>query len=119
MSKKDLAKVTTDLSALASLMPTQRPHEQPPLTVPAYDQTLPREPKPANTDAPEPAKAPKPKQRAEETIQFSLSLRKSLRKQLARLADDAELTMRAFVLNALKDKGLSVRDDDLADLRKR
>jgi hypothetical protein len=28
------------------------------------------------------------------------------------------MTMRAFVLNALKEKGLAVRDDDLADLRK-
>jgi hypothetical protein len=26
--------------------------------------------------------------------------------------------MRAFVLNALKEKGLSVREDDLIDLRK-
>jgi ribosomal protein L7Ae-like RNA K-turn-binding protein len=34
------------------------------------------------------------------------------------LADDADMTMRAFVLNALKDKGLDVRPDDLADLRK-
>jgi hypothetical protein len=37
------------------------------------------------------------------------------RKQLARLAD---MTMRAFVLDALKAKGLDVRPDDLADLRK-
>jgi hypothetical protein len=28
------------------------------------------------------------------------------------------MTMRAFVLNALIAKGLSVRDDDTADLRK-
>jgi hypothetical protein len=28
------------------------------------------------------------------------------------------MTMRAFVLNALKEKGLAVCDDDLADLRK-
>ena len=28
-----------------------------------------------------------------------------LRKQLARLADDADMTMRAFVLNALKAQG--------------
>ena len=51
-------------------------------------------------------------------IQFSLSMRKELRKQLARLASDADMTMRAFVLNALKEKGLSVREDDLIDLRK-
>ncbi len=57
--------------------------------------------------------------KAQEVIQFSLSLRKSLRKELARLADDADMTMRAFVLEALKSKGLSVTDEDLKDLRKR
>ena len=51
-------------------------------------------------------------------IQFTLSMRKSLRKELSRLADDADMTMRAFVLNALKEKGLSVRGDDLLDKRK-
>ena len=51
-------------------------------------------------------------------IQFSLSLRKGLRKQLARLADEADMTMRAFVLESLKAKGLDVRPDDLLDLRR-
>ncbi len=46
---------------------------------------------------------------AEEVIQFSLSLRKGLRKQLARLADEADMAMRVFVLDALKAKGLDVR----------
>ncbi|MEK4035854.1 hypothetical protein WOA01_24010 [Methylocystis sp. IM2] len=59
-----------------------------------------------------------PQREEEGVIQFSLSMRKELRKQLARLASDADMTMRAFVLNALKEKGLSVRDDDLIDLRK-
>ncbi len=77
MSKKDLASVTADLSALAQMMPTQRPA------------------------IPEP-RARQPLAPAEEVIQFSLSLRKGLRKQLARLADDADMTMRAFVLDALK-----------------
>ena len=44
-------------------------------------------------------------------------MRKELRKQLTRLASDDDMTMRAFVLNALKEKGLSVRED-LVDLRK-
>jgi hypothetical protein len=94
MSKKDLASVTADLSALAQTMPTQRPTRPEPPTLRVI--------------------APV----AEEVIQFSLSLRKGLRKQLARLADEADMTMRAFVLDALKAKGLDVRDDDLADLRK-
>ena len=54
----------------------------------------------------------------ESVIQFSLSLRKSLRKQLMMLAADADMTMRAFVLHALKDKGLDVQPDDLLDLRR-
>jgi hypothetical protein len=121
MAKKDLASVTTDLSALASAMPTQRPPAQPA-----------REGSAAISDLLETASsgvfnsvagapesltaATKPKE--EKVAQFSLSLREGLRKQLARLADDADMTMRAFVLNALKAKGLDVRADDLADLRK-
>jgi hypothetical protein len=90
MSKKDLASVTADLSALAQTMPTQR------LAIPALKVVVP----------------------AEEITQFSLSLRKGLRKQLARLANEADMTMRAFVLDALRAKGLDVRADDLTDLRK-
>jgi hypothetical protein len=93
MSKKDLASVSTDLSALAQMMPTQRPAAS--------------EPPVLRVVAP-----------AEEVIQFSFSLRKGLRKQLARLADDADMTMRAFVLDALKAKGLDVQPEDLVDLRK-
>lgn len=107
MSKKDLASVTADLSALAQLMPTQRPAA----TVPP-----PAAESPA-LKAVAPAK-PKTQVEAEPITQFSLSLRKELRKQLARLSDEADMTMRAFVLHALKAKGLAVRDDDLADLRK-
>src|SRR5258708_23046589 len=107
MGKKDLASVTTDLSALASMMPTQRP-----VTPGAVAAAV-------ATAEPAPVVPLRPKLvKREETIQFSLSLRKSLRKQLASLAADADMTMRAFVLNALKAKGLSVRDEDLADLRK-
>jgi hypothetical protein len=103
MAKKDLANVTADLSALASMMPTQRPApaavEPPALKVVA---------------GPEPA----PIAKDEAQTQFSFGLRKELRKQLSRRADDADMTMRAFVLNALKAKGLDVRADDLVDLRK-
>lgn len=107
MSKKDLASVTADLSALASMMPTQR-------SVTAAPATAASEPPALKVVAP-----PKPEAAEDEKVmQFSLSLRKGLRKQLARLADDADMTMRAFVLNALKAKGLAVRDDDLIDLRK-
>src|SRR5215471_1634978 len=62
-------------SALASMMPTQRP--------------------PALKAVESPSQ--------ERQMQFSLSMRKELRKELARLAADVDMTMRAFVLNALKD----------------
>jgi hypothetical protein len=115
MSKKDLANVTTDLSSLASMMPTQRPI--------ASASLAPAPPPVSSATAVEPlaakpVAASKPRPRADDTTQFSLSLRKSLRKQLAKLASDSDMTMRAYVLNALKEKGLSVRDDDLADMRK-
>jgi hypothetical protein len=101
MTKKDLANVTADLSALASMLPTQKPAAEAPVT-----------------DQPTLKVVASPKPEDKEVTQFSLSLRKELRKQLSRLADDADMTMRAFVLNALKAKGLAVRDDDLTDLRK-
>jgi hypothetical protein len=94
MACKDLRSVQADLAALADVLPTQ--HVTRPDQSPAALRTVP----------------------SEEVIQFSLSLRKSLRKELARLADDADMTMRAFVLLALRDKGLSVTDVDLLDLRK-
>jgi hypothetical protein len=104
MTKKDLANVTADLSALASMMPTQRPAAAPPIAV-----------EPAALKVVPPAA---PIAKDDTLTQFSFGLRKELRKQLSRLADDADMTMRAFVLNALKAKGLAVRDDDLLDLRK-
>jgi len=89
MVKKDLGAVG-DLAALAKDYPTQRA----------------------------PSKTASRAGEGEPVIQFSLSLRKSLRKQLMLLASDADMTMRAFVLNALKDKGLDVQPDDVLDLRK-
>jgi|SRR4051812_33156412 hypothetical protein len=93
MARKDLRSVQTDLAALAGALPTQHV---------------------ARTDPPPASKAGQ----GEDIIQFSLSLRKSLRKELARIADESDLTMRAFVLLALREKGLHVTDDDLLDLRK-
>ena len=108
MSKKDLASVTADLSALAQMMPTQRPAATAP--APAVSE-------PPSLKVVAPSK-PKATVEDEKVTQFSLSLRKELRRQLARLADEADMTMRAFVLNALKAKGLAVRPDDLVDLRR-
>jgi hypothetical protein len=102
MSKKDLASVTTNLSALAAGLPIQRSVAS---AAPPAASVVPTAPvklvAPVESKAKEKAKA---KPTVEELTQFSLSLRKSLRKQLGRLADDADMTMRAFVLNALKEK---------------
>jgi hypothetical protein len=103
MARKDLRSVQTDLAALAGALPTQhvaRP-ESPPVAPP--DDIV---------------SATSRAGQGEDVIQFSLSLRKSLRKELARIADESDLTMRAFVLLALREKGLHVTDDDLLDLRK-
>ncbi len=89
--KKNLQSVTVNLGDLAATMPTQMPL------------AVVRSPVPAHS---------------EPVVQFSFSMRKSLRRELDRLAADSDMTMRAFVLNALKEKGLSVTDDDLLDLRK-
>jgi hypothetical protein len=88
MMKKSLQSVAASLGDLAATMPTQKP-----LSV---VRNAPSEP----------------------LVQFSMRMRKSLRRELDRLAIDHDTTMQAFVLSALRDKGLSVTDDDLLDLRK-
>lgn len=51
--------------------------------------------------------------------QFTLKLSAAQHKQLQVLAFEADMTMRGFVMDALKDKGLSVAAEDLLDRRKR
>ena len=94
MKKKNMQSIVTALTPMAGTLPTQRP------------QPVQAAPKPALASVSEPL------------VQFSFSLRKSQRKQLARLASDEDVPMRAFVLEALREKGLDVTDDDLRDLRK-
>jgi len=134
MAKKDLASVATDLAALAAMLPTQRTTASPaPAPTSAPAEAIPpaaNEATPLKIVQPEPVPvvevprakkakpAPEPVKEEEPQAQFSFSLRKSLRKELSRLAADADMTMRAFVLEALKAKGLKVRPDDLIDLRK-
>ena len=95
MVKKDLRSVAASLSGVAASLPTQHIAVVP--SVIAND-------RPAST---------------EPIVQFSFGLRKSQRRELQRLAADADMTMRAFILNALKENGLSVMEEDLLDLRKR
>ncbi|MEQ8694447.1 MAG: hypothetical protein RIC85_03865 [Gammaproteobacteria bacterium] len=98
MSKKDLSNVTANLAALAGNLPTQNIER----------------PRPTKSDTPAPSREGR-----KETIQVNLSMRKSLRKELLAMAHEADMTMRAYVLNALKEKGLAVTDEDLIDMRKR
>ena len=60
-----------------------------------------------------------PESKPERESQFTLKMRRSLHRELARLAFEAEMTMRGFIMNALKDKGLKVSDTDLVDRRRR
>lgn len=94
MAKKDLRSVAASLTPVASSYPTQNV-------------------------AATPSAPPKPAAPTEPIVQFSFGLRKSLRRELQHLAADADMTMRAFILDALKEKGLAVSDEDLLDLRRK
>lgn len=94
MSKRDLRSVAAALAPVANSLPTQNVGS-------SVRREIPETPAPS-----------------EPIVQFSFDLRKSLRKELARLAADADMTMRAFILDALKEKGLSVSEEDLKDLRR-
>lgn len=95
MAKKDMQSISAALSPVAQNLPTQNVQ-------------------PITKNKP----APTPKKTEDKIVQFSLGLRKSLRKELAELAENSDVTMRTFVLEALKDRGLSVTDADLLDMRK-
>jgi len=112
MSKKDLQSVTTNLATLAGAMPSQHVRQE---------STPPPEPNTREVHKPEKlAVRTRPdSEGAESSVQFSFSLRKSLRKKLSRLAADHDMTIRAFILDALRARGLKVTDDDLRDMRKR
>jgi hypothetical protein len=72
----------------------------------------------ANQSAGGPAASAKPKVVAEPVEQISLRLRKSVKKQLKRLADDADVTQQVFILMALQKVGIVLTEDDLKDRRK-
>lgn len=93
MARKNLKSVAAALTPAAEKLPTQN--------VQPVRQAAPETPAPA-----------------EPLVQFSFGLKKSQRKELHRLAAEADMTTRAFILNALKEKGLTVTDDDLLDQRR-
>lgn len=99
MTKKDLRSVAASLSTVAAALPTQNVH---PIAAP-----LPTEAPATRLGSSEPV------------VQFSFGLRKSQRRELQRLASEADMTMRAFILEALKARGLEVSEEDLLDLRRK
>lgn len=53
----------------------------------------------------------------DEDSTYLLHLRKSLRKELASRAVEFGMTMRAFIMFALKAQGLDVREDEIVERR--
>jgi hypothetical protein len=53
---------------------------------------------------------------SERTVQFKVS--PDLKKEICRSALERDETVRAFILKALKDRGIAVSDNDLVDRRK-
>ena len=58
-------------------------------------------------------------ERGERQSQFTLQMRESLRRELARKALDSGMTMRGYIMNALRKSGLKVTEADLVDRRRR
>lgn len=62
---------------------------------------------------------PKPKPVvSERRAQYLLKMRTAQRRQLVKLAAMEDMTIRGFILNALKEKGLDVTEEDTIDLRR-
>lgn len=55
----------------------------------------------------------------ERQSQVTLQMRESLHQELARKAFNAGMTMRGFIMQALKQSGLHVAEEDLIDRRRR
>lgn len=58
-------------------------------------------------------------ERSERQSQVTLQMRESLHRELARKAFDSGMTMRGYIMRALKKSGLHVTDADLVDRRRR
>jgi len=64
-------------------------------------------------------KSPLMSERGERQSQVTLQMRESLHQELARKAFDSGMTMRGYIMNALRKSGLKVTDEDLVDRRRR
>lgn len=70
-------------------------------------------PKPQARRSKEPRKSPEP------ITQVTLKMRESLHRDLAKKAFNSDMTMRGYIMRALKQAGLGVTEADLVDGRKR
>ncbi len=64
-------------------------------------------------------KSPLTSERVERQSQVTLQMRESLHRDLARKAFESGMTMRGYIMRALKKSGLKVTDADLVDRRRR
>ena len=64
-------------------------------------------------------KSPRMSERGERQSQVTLQMRESLHRELTRRAFESGMTLRGYILNALRKNGLKVTDADLVDRRRR
>jgi hypothetical protein len=74
---------------------------------------------PAEQPGPKRPKAPLMSEKSERQSQVTLQMRESLHRELTRKAFDSGMTLRGYIMNALKKSGLKVTDADLIDRRRR
>lgn len=101
MAKKNLKDIETNLAVLAAPLPTQHVESaRPPAVTPARI----KEKKVVSV---------------EPEVQFSFAMPASVRRQLAIKAVEADMTMRGYILAALREKGIEVDDAVIADARRK
>ncbi|MGD8829174.1 MAG: hypothetical protein PVF57_01080 [Pseudomonadales bacterium] len=67
-----------------------------------------------------PARQPKAPRKSEEPLsQVTIKMRESLHRELARKAFNSGMTMRGYIMRALRQAGLGITEADLVDRRRR
>ena len=85
----------------------------------AEDLPVQRSPKEIKREARTKPKAKKVVVVTEPVSQFTLKMRESLHNELKKLAVNNDMTIRGFIMEALKARGLAVTEQDMADGRRR
>lgn len=108
MSKKKFGSVADTLSSLADELPVQRPPKE-----------IVAEAKEEGAHTPKRKPLSEKKKIEELVVQYPLKMRASLRDKLSQMAALEGMTMRGFIMSALKEKGLEVTKEDMVDRRKK